>query len=209
MRVEGERGVRRTSGPRANNWMGRARRRVSVRLHPGRPSSLGACCAAGVLGLGSRTSWSDDCPAALPIPRSEIRGPGRRICRCGRTSSGWSRSSLRLGASGALVWKHFSGKSLPGAAPARRRARPRLEKAQSACAQLEAHPMGSLGGMWTWYQARAKGGNSEKVTPQQAVWPVSFLGAAYFAATLAAWVVIGVEAPARGCGHSMGAHWAG
>ncbi len=65
---------------------------------------------------------------------------------------------------------------------------------QSACAVLEAHPMGSLGGMWTAIAGIYRGVSVDKINPLQAVWPISFLGATYFAAALAAWIVIGWRA---------------
>ena len=111
---------------------------------------------------------------------------------------------IALGASGALVYQHLSGHALPGCragaggsggggggsmiAPAAAAPAP-----VSACASLEAHPLGSLGGMLQWWQARQRGERLDKITPEQAWWPVSFLGATYFAAALAAWLVIGLR----------------
>lgn len=104
---------------------------------------------------------------------------------------------VSLTASGGLVWQHLSGNKLPGCGGVKDDsggARVGGEAAPvSACASLEAHPMGSLGGMQAWYEARQRGETVEKVSPMQAAWPVSFLGAAYFSAALAAWVVVGLS----------------
>lgn len=102
---------------------------------------------------------------------------------------------VALTASGSLVWQHLSGKALPGcrAGGGGGDTTTIAAKAVSACSMLEAHPMGSLGGMWVWIQAKSRGERVEKVTPEQAAWPVSSLGATYFASALAAWVVIGIR----------------
>ena len=103
---------------------------------------------------------------------------------------------VALGASGALVAQHLFGVKLPGCSAG---GRPGIsgisisgvsDAAPSACASLEAHPMGSLGGMKLGLDAKLAGNPVPKITFDQAVWPVSFLGAAYFAAALAGWLVI-------------------
>lgn len=102
---------------------------------------------------------------------------------------------IALGASGALVWQHFSGHALPGCRVGSSGGGSALTSEQpvSACASLEAHPMGSLGGMLVWLQARSRGERLDKVTPGQAAWPVSSIGATYFASALIAWIVIGIR----------------
>lgn len=104
---------------------------------------------------------------------------------------------VALGASGALVAQHLFGVKLPGCSAG---GGPAISgtsisgssgAAPSACASLEAHPMGSLGGMKIGLEAKLAGNPAPKITFDQAVWPVSFLGAAYFAAALAGWLVIG------------------
>jgi protein-disulfide isomerase len=107
-------------------------------------------------------------------------------------------------ASGSLTWQHLSGRPLPGCGGGKAAVIGALQDAThvSACASLEVHPMGSLGGMKAWLEARRKGETFEKVSPEQAKWPVSLLGFSYFAAALVAWVVVGVQgrtigAPAR------------
>jgi protein-disulfide isomerase len=86
-----------------------------------------------------------------------------------------------LVSSGALVAKHFFNTALPGCG------------AQSACSQLEAHPMGSLGGM-VFTTARMLRGEAIRtasidgaastlapVPTHERLWPVSFLGFALYA----------------------------
>lgn len=76
------------------------------------------------------------------------------------------------GASGALVWNHFTGRYLPGCGP------------QSGCASIENHPMGRFplpGTLAEWAGF--------------AWWPASFLGFTFFAAVLAAWVVLARRVP--------------
>lgn len=53
--------------------------------------------------------------------------------------------------------------------------------------------MGSLGGMRLWLEAQQRGERFEKVLSDQAIWPVSFLACAYFAAALVGWVVVGLS----------------
>lgn len=99
---------------------------------------------------------------------------------------------VALAAAGALAYQHLSGTSLPGCGKGGSMAGALAVTDQpvSPCAMLEAHPMGSLGGMKAWIDARRQGQALDKVTPQQAVFPVSFLGTAYFGAGLIAWLVI-------------------
>jgi protein-disulfide isomerase len=100
---------------------------------------------------------------------------------------------IALTAAGALVFQHLSGKALPGCRAGGDGSMTASAEPVSACATLEAHPMGSLGGMRLWWEARSAGQSLDKITPEQAVLPVSMLGAAYFAAALAALVVVGVR----------------
>lgn len=103
---------------------------------------------------------------------------------------------VALAASGALVYQHLSGHALPGCRGGGASSGSLIAPTAapvSACASLEAHPMGSLGGMLQWYQARQRGERVDKITPEQAAWPVSFLGATYFVAALAAWLVVGLR----------------
>ncbi len=72
------------------------------------------------------------------------------------------------GASGALVWQHFSGKSLPGCGP------------QSGCASIENHLMGKV--PLPGFLAEIAG---------FAAWPTSFLGFTFFLAMLAWWLWAG------------------
>lgn len=76
------------------------------------------------------------------------------------------------GASGALVWKHFTGKYLPGCGP------------ESGCASIENHPLGKFAlpsalADWAGF----------------AWWPASFLGFTFFVALLAAWLVCAWRVP--------------
>lgn len=103
-------------------------------------------------------------------------------------------ASVGLLAAGALAWQHLTGSALPGcggvsgattgttldpdAAP------------KSACATLEAHYLGSLGGMRVAIESVRAGNPIPKIAPAQAFWPTSFLGAAYFAAVLSGLVVV-------------------
>ncbi len=102
---------------------------------------------------------------------------------------------VALGASGGLAYQHLSGHLLPGCGgdviAANMGASLGGPKHESACATLEVHPMGSLGGMWVMVKGFAKHVVVDKIAQPDAIWPVSFLGATYFAAALAAWVVIG------------------
>lgn len=105
---------------------------------------------------------------------------------------------LALAASGSLSFSHLTGKVLPGCGAGSVKGAEsgmllRVEKVQSACASLEAHPMGSLGGMWVGIKGLAAGRVVEKINPVDAAWPVSLLGATYFSAALAAWLVIGMR----------------
>jgi protein-disulfide isomerase len=103
---------------------------------------------------------------------------------------------IALVASGGLTVQHISGIPLPGcgAGFTRAGAGNGTEIAAvthaSACATLEVHPMGSLGGMLKFIKSR---GQADKIPILEAFWPVSFLGAAYFASALAGWIVIGVR----------------
>ncbi len=97
--------------------------------------------------------------------------------------------------SGALVAKHVFNIPLPGCGGGVVRGGVQgatfgAPEAESACAALEAHPMGSVGGMW---KAIRTGGHADKITVLEAWWPTSFLGFTYFAAGLAAWFVVGVR----------------
>jgi protein-disulfide isomerase len=102
---------------------------------------------------------------------------------------------VALFASGGLAVQHLTGKALPGCGTGNAGIGSLAVTSQPAspCSMLEAHPMGSLGGMKTWFDARSRGERLEKVTPQQAFLPVSFLGASYFAAGLVAWIIVGVR----------------
>ncbi len=101
---------------------------------------------------------------------------------------------VALLASGGLAYQHLSGHPLPGCGTGNAGAGALAIAAPvSACASLEAHPLGSLGGMKSWVDAQRKGERLEKVTAQQAVFPVSFLGAAYFGAGLMAWLIVGAR----------------
>lgn len=104
---------------------------------------------------------------------------------------------IALVASGALVWQHLTGKSLPGCGGVKSdlvgTSLTMAEAPKSACGSLEAHPLGSLGGVKAWVEATMSGQKLERVSPRQAFWPVSFIGATYFAAALAAWLVIGAR----------------
>ena len=105
---------------------------------------------------------------------------------------------VALGAAGALSWQHLTGKSLPGCGGVKHESTGvslagDAEESKPACATLEAHPMGSLGGMWTFLQGWSRGERPEKVLPEQAFWPMSYVGTAWFAGVLGAWVVVGIR----------------
>ena len=105
---------------------------------------------------------------------------------------------IALVSSGGLAYQHLSGHPLPGCGGGNVTQQGMglaltAETKQSACATLEAHPMGSIGGMVMAIKSIASSTDFQKINPLQAVWPVSFLGATYFAAALAAWIVIGVR----------------
>lgn len=70
------------------------------------------------------------------------------------------------GSAGALVWQHFTGRSLPGCGP------------ESGCASIENHPMGKV---------PIPDGLAELVG--FAAWPASFLGFTFFAAMIALWLL--------------------
>lgn len=84
----------------------------------------------------------------------------------------WAGGAIGLlaaaGAAGALVWQHFTGKSLPGCGP------------ESGCASIENHPMGKV---------PLPGGLAELAGFP--AWPASFLGFTFFVAAAALWVLTG------------------
>lgn len=97
--------------------------------------------------------------------------------------------------SGALVAKHVLNIPLPGCGGGVVRGGVQgatfgAVETESACAALEAHPMGSVGGMWKFVRT---GGQADKITVVEAWWPTSFLGFTYFAGALGAWIVVGVR----------------
>ena len=105
---------------------------------------------------------------------------------------------IALLASGGLAYQHLSGHPLPGCGGGNVNSGESgvalvAEKHESACATLEVHPMGSLGGIYLGAKGFLAHNVVDKVTPLQAVWPVSFLGATYFASALATWIVIGAR----------------
>jgi protein-disulfide isomerase/uncharacterized membrane protein len=106
---------------------------------------------------------------------------------------------VALVASGALVAQHLFDVKLPGCSAGGQGGMSGTSimgggsAPASACASLEAHPMGSLGGMKLGIEAKLAGNPVPKITLDQAFWPVSFLGAAFFAAALAGWLVIAVN----------------
>lgn len=145
-------------------------------------------------------------PTSPAVPPS--RGP--RVIGRGVWTLGLLFILTACVASGALVAQHLfnislpgcssgsapaaSGTSITGAAPS--------AQAPSACASLEAHPLGSLGGMWIGLQSKLNGNPVPKITMDQAYWPVSFLGFAYFFGALVAWIIIArrariIPAPVR------------
>lgn len=103
-------------------------------------------------------------------------------------------------ASGALVGQHLFKISLPGCSAGgltpsggsgtsiSGNASPPAPA--SACASLEAHPLGSIGGMWIGLKSRLDANPVPKITLDQAVWPMSFLGFAYFTGACIGWLVI-------------------
>lgn len=101
-----------------------------------------------------------------------------------------------LFASGMLVYSHLTGAVLPGCGSVQSSGGGldigASDGPKSSCASNLAHPMGSLGGWKIGLQALMKGQEIPKIQPLDAVWPVSHLGATYFAAALAGWVMIGV-----------------
>jgi protein-disulfide isomerase/uncharacterized membrane protein len=135
---------------------------------------------------------------AAKIGGSEAEGNGAKVIRLPRWAYfvGLLAILVAVFGSGALVAKHLFKLSLPGCGAGAVRgaggdgmsfAAPTVE---SACAALEAHPMGSVGGMWKFIST---GGHADKITELEAWWPTSFLGLTYFLAALAAWVVMGAR----------------
>lgn len=104
---------------------------------------------------------------------------------------------VALVASGALAVQHLTGVSLPGCGgvsrPSSGMSITGEEAPKPACASLEAHPLGSLGGMVYGIKAIAARESVGKVPAERAWWPVSFVGAAYFAGALAGWLVVGIQ----------------
>lgn len=99
-----------------------------------------------------------------------------------------------LYAAGALVYSHFTGVVLPGCGTGQH-AGPgtviRAADVTSSCASNLTHPMGSLGGAWMSLSALLQGQELPRIRPHDAFWPISHLGATYFAAVIAAWLIMG------------------
>lgn len=113
--------------------------------------------------------------------------------------------AIAFGASSLLVHQHLTGQKLPGCGGA-----------ESACATLEAHPFGSLGGfaygLRAWrgnaadvgsvggagagasFMEFVRGEGAAKVPPDKAIFPTSFLAASFFAAAQVAWLVWSLRA---------------
>lgn len=92
---------------------------------------------------------------------------------------------VALVATGALTVQHLADKSLPGCGVA------------SACASLEAHPAGSLGGLAAAIGAVRRGdltllnavkGTGISIAKVDAVMPMSIMASCYFFALLCAWI---------------------
>ncbi|MBX3386618.1 MAG: thioredoxin domain-containing protein [Phycisphaeraceae bacterium] len=119
--------------------------------------------------------------------------------------------ALALTASLGLVRQHLTGVKLPGCGGSGEGGE---GGAESACASLEAHPFGSLGGfrhgLGVWlggggsgtadggasatFMEFVRGEGAAKVSPDKAVFPTSMLASAFFAAMLVGWLVWSLRA---------------
>jgi protein-disulfide isomerase len=126
--------------------------------------------------------------------------------------AGLLAACIAMVASGALVYQHLSGRSLPGCGGGTQQTGG-LDISVggapvSACASLEAHWLGSLGGHAQAIRAVRAGQPIGAISMQNAFWPTSFTGTAYFAGVVAAWLVIGATGR-RLAGLVRGGLWLG
>lgn len=103
--------------------------------------------------------------------------------------------AVALASASSLVYSHFTGTVLPGCGTGQAAGSGTALVATtttSSCANNLAHPMGSLGGAWMSVRALVQGQELPRIRPQNVFWPVSHLGAAYFAAAISGWLIIGL-----------------